>query len=249
MTIGIYAIIHRESRKAYIGKSSNIEKRFWAHKYWLQKKPRSEKHTNRHLWNAVQKYGIEAFQFMILEVFLEIDEDIIAERELFWMDMYSSCDRSKGYNLRRDSSTGMQMHTETRLMNSVFNLGRGNPNFGNRWNDSQRERMSKQVKQRHKDGIGYNDEWRAKLAITSANIWKDETKKKRMAEKVSKKKEKYDFEQYNLAGELLRRWPSVKNIVSENPGYKWQNIYSVCNGYKPTYMGFVWKKVLKDKDV
>lgn len=245
MTIGIYAIRHSDSGKVYIGKSGNIEHRFWAHRYYLQKVPRSETHTNRHLWNAVQKYGISAFQFKILEIFPAIDEALIAERELFWMDMHNSCDRKHGYNLRRDSSTGMVVHPETLLMRSVFSLGRANPNYGNKWEDWQRERMSMQVKERHKLGIGYNDEWRAKLSVTSSNIWKDEAKKKRMAEKVSVKKQKYDFDQYSRDGQFIRRWSSVKEIVEHNPTYKWQNIYNVCHGHKPTYKGFVWKQVPK----
>ena len=67
----------------------------------------------------------------------------------------------------------------------------------------------------------------------------------RMRKKVSIAVKKYRFQQYTRDGEFIREWESVKEIVAENPGYKWQNIYSVCNGYKKTYMGFVWKKVLK----
>jgi hypothetical protein len=37
----------------------------------------------------------------------------------------------------------------------------------------------------------------------------------------------------------------IRIIIKANPNFKWQNIYSVCNGYKPTYMGFIWKKELK----
>lgn len=66
-----------------------------------------------------------------------------------------------------------------------------------------------------------------------------------MAKKVSKAKRLYDFEQYSKDGVLLKVWESVEDIISENPDYKWQNIYSVCNGYKKSYRGFIWKKKLK----
>ena len=42
------------------------------------------------------------------------DENIIKEREMFWMIFYKSCDRNFGYNLRMDSSTNIIVHEETR---------------------------------------------------------------------------------------------------------------------------------------
>ena len=51
--------------------------------------------------------------------------------------------------------------------------------------------------------------------------------------------------QYSKDGEFINKFDSIKSIIEENPSYKWQNIYSVCNGYKKSYMGFIWKKELK----
>lgn len=81
----------------------------------------------------------------------------------------------------------------------------------------------------------------------SHTYWKDNPDAKRqMARKVSLSKRKYNFEQYTREGEYIKTWESVENILQENPTWKWQNIYSVCNGYKPTYRNFVWKKVPKN---
>jgi hypothetical protein len=38
MTIGVYAIIHKQSRKAYIGSSSNVERRLVIHKSYIKTK-------------------------------------------------------------------------------------------------------------------------------------------------------------------------------------------------------------------
>jgi len=38
-------------------------------------------------------------------------------------------------------------------------------------------------------------------------------------------------------------WFSVEEIIKFNPNYKWQNIYAVCNGYKPTMYGYIWCKI------
>lgn len=73
MTIGIYVIEHVASGKRYVGKSVNIEARFWAHKNLLTKESRS-KDCNRHLFNAVKKHGIDAFLFRVIESFDSVDE-------------------------------------------------------------------------------------------------------------------------------------------------------------------------------
>jgi hypothetical protein len=59
------------------------------------------------------------------------------------------------------------------------------------------------------------------------------------------KKKKYKFLQYDKENNFLKEWDSVEEIISNNPNFKWQNIYSVCNDYKKSYMGFIWKKEFK----
>lgn len=60
--------------------------------------------------NAMLKYGFDSFSFSIVEL---CDVSVCAERELYWMDFYDSCNHDKGYNLRRDSSSGMVTHKST----------------------------------------------------------------------------------------------------------------------------------------
>ena len=69
--------------------------------------------------------------------------------------------------------------------------------------------------------------------------------RKQISESVSKAKQIYDFVQYDRNMNFIKRWKSIKEIIENYPSYKWQNIYSVCDGYKPTYMGFIWRKELK----
>ena len=78
----------------------------------------------------------------------------------------------------------------------------------------------------------------------SHNYWKNNPEaKKEMAKKVSIKKQKYNFEQYDLNNNLIRTWNTINEIIENNPNYKWQNIYAVCNGYKPTIYGYIWRKI------
>lgn len=244
MTIGVYCIEHVSSGKCYVGKSINIERRLASHKYWLTRKEMSKTHCNRYLYNAVQKHGWDAFDCYVLQEFPVVDEEVIAVSELFWMEWLNSTERNFGYNLRMDSSTKMIVHDETRVLLREVSTGERNPNYGNYWTERQKKRMSQIALKRHGSGL-YGQEWRDKISRASTELWKDESKRKAMAENVSKAKEKYRFHQYSREGKLIKTWGSVKEIIEENPGYKWQNIYSVCNGYKKTYMGYKWVKEIK----
>lgn len=243
MTIGIYSITHVKSGKRYIGKSVNVEYRLVHHKSNLTSIKYRPKAVNRHLYGAVQKHGWSEFHAEILESFDKVDESVIAERELFWMDHFNTTDRKHGFNLRRDSSTSMIVHDETRKRLSKMSKGITNPNYGNYWSDEKKQKMSEIKKDQHAAGNIYTDDWKKRQGVAISKMWKTNfVAKYSMALKLSKIKQRYQFTQCQPTGEIVRTWATVKEIIAANPGYKWQNIYSVCNGYKPTYMGYVWKK-------
>lgn len=241
--ICIYAIRNKIDNKVYIGKTSNFHNRIISHKYCMRNF--SKKGSNRHLYYACQKYGISSFEFLVLEKFEHLDETLLGDRELHWMIYYKSTDRQFGYNLRLDSSTRCVVHPETRAIQRNRSTGKNNPNFGNKWTNDMKKAMSDDAKNRHANGECYGEEWKKKISAASVEMWKDEDRKRKMAAKVSARKQKYRFRQLTKEGELVRVWESVAEIVDINSGYKWQNIYSVCNGYKKSYMGFVWEKELK----
>lgn len=236
----IYGIRNKVNGKIYIGKSINFKQRKAQHKYYLCKDKISKKHCNRYLYNAVQKYGWDNFEFVILE-----ECENLKERELAWMDKLNSCNKEHGYNLRRDTSTKCIIHEETRKLQSSNTQGSKNPNYKNKWSDIQKSKMSEIAKERHLSGKYYGEEWRDKISKASTKMWKDEVLKAKMAKKVSKSKQKYNFLQYDKDMNLIKEWISVAEIIESNPDWKWQNIYSVCNGYKPTYRGYIWRKKLK----
>ena len=245
MTIGIYVIRHVVDGKRYVGKSSSIESRFANHR-WNLSQPTCAKSCNRHLYNAVQRDGIAAFVFEVIEVFASLCETTIAERELHWMDFFDSCSREHGYNLRRDSSSRMIVHEETRALKSLSIRGESNPNFGNAWSSAARERMSMDAKRRHAEGC-YGDEWLAKKRCASKRQWGDPSYAEKVASGVSRAKRKYNYFQYSRDGKFIDCFDSIERIVGRFPDAKWQNIYSACSGHKPTYMGYRWVKKLKSE--
>jgi predicted GIY-YIG superfamily endonuclease len=59
MRSGIYAIIHRESGRWYVGQSQNLDKR-WSDHVWRLK---NNRHGNPLLQRAWNKYGSEGVRF------------------------------------------------------------------------------------------------------------------------------------------------------------------------------------------
>lgn len=254
--VGIYCIRNLLNGKRYVGKSKDIAKRFWSHKNSLKRyKENPEKHkrkVNRHLAHSVVKYGIENFAFEILQEFDYVDEDILADAEIYWMEYFDTTNRDYGYNLMKDSSQKVIVHPETRAILSENSKGDSNPNFGNYWTDEMKESMSNIKKQQFADGtydFMNTQEWKDKLSGWGKEIWKDEDKKAAMARKVAVATSTLRFEQYDKnTGELVGEYQSMLEIMDKYPDFHKIAVYSVCNGWKKSYRGFIWKSFYKASD-
>lgn len=93
MISGIYKITNLINNKVYIGQSNDIKRR------WNEHKARYHDINNncydKPLYQAFRKYGIENFQFEIIE---ECSLDIINKQEGYWIKYYN-CISPNGYNL------------------------------------------------------------------------------------------------------------------------------------------------------
>ena len=88
----VYKIINIINNKIYVGKTTKtIEKRFKSH---IQKAKRK---TNRYLYDAMNHYGYENFKIELIEEI--VDNDILNEREIYWISTLNSQDKEIGYNL------------------------------------------------------------------------------------------------------------------------------------------------------
>lgn len=206
---GVYCITCIVNNKKYIGCSKNIYSRINNHKYSLEKQ--SLKQENQYFIDDFKKYGYEKFNYEVLEY----TSKNLKDKEFYYINLYDTINREKGYNLRRDNSkNGMIPLEETRK----------------KYSEAQRERFSKK-------------EERDKIGKKFSKFWKENPNiKERMADKVSKALTKYKILQYTKNGEFIKEWNRVKDIIKENPTYKVHNIYAVCSGEKPSIYGYVWKK-------
>lgn len=97
---GVYAILHVESNKMYIGSSHDCMKRYAYHRFQLN----NNTHFNSHLQNAWNKYNEEAFELIILE---EINENFLLKREQYYLDTLGI---NTLYNIATDCIASMRNH-------------------------------------------------------------------------------------------------------------------------------------------
>jgi group I intron endonuclease len=243
--IGIYCIRNTINNKRYIGKSKNIIRRFSEHKSAFRKGTNTK--ISYHLKNAVAKYGVDSFEFTVLETINTLDDGLLSDLEVSYMDKFETTHRDKGYNLKRDSSTSCVYSDDTKKRMSTRQLGESNNNWGNSWDEEMKNKMSEIAKRRHSSGEIYGEEWRSKLSESSKSMWANmtENEKDEVMRKQSESSSKYKYLQFTKTGEFVRGWGSVREILKANPDYKRAGVNSAASGYKKSYKGFVWTKELK----
>lgn len=87
--IGIYKITNLINGHSYIGQSINIVRRWKDHRQVAARGARND----YPLYRAISKYGIENFEFSIIE---ECSVDELDEKEKYWISYYDSY--NNGYN-------------------------------------------------------------------------------------------------------------------------------------------------------
>lgn len=108
---GIYKITNKLNGKHYIGVSINIMSRWSNHRNL-----NSERIS--HIKAAIKKYGLESFEFSIVE---ECHKDLFEERERHWIAFYDSM--MNGYNLTAGGNIRKELSEKTRKQMSEKSKG------------------------------------------------------------------------------------------------------------------------------
>ena len=85
--IGIYKITKKENGKSYIGQSNDIERRIKEHQY----------KTDLAIELAIRKYGIDAFNYEVLE---QCSLEELDAKEIYWIQHYNTF-KGFGYNCNK----------------------------------------------------------------------------------------------------------------------------------------------------
>lgn len=160
---GIYTITNLVNKKIYLGKSSNVKRRLSNHKVSLM----SFRHENEHLQNAVNKYGIENFEFEILE---EVSINLLDSQENYWTNLLNVHNRDFGYNILNCSPEG-----RTKVYDEEFRYKLGKGQRGKKASEETKRKMSESRKGKSIHSQKFKDDLsnRAKNAKIS-----EETRKK-----------------------------------------------------------------------
>lgn len=195
--IGIYKIRNIITQKVYIGhtKKSFIS-RFQTH--YMKLKNNNHK-GYWHLQSASNQYGIENFEFSIIEI---CKENKMIERETFWIAYFDATNRDKGYNINKYPEKSPILTKEvrdrmTKTLREGYKSGRLKPNKGI-----------------FKKGI---IPWNKGGKYQSTDHLKVKKMKRGSRENFSKtiKEKQIPVEVFNINGEKIGEWRYTEDVIKE----------------------------------
>lgn len=213
---GIYAIVNKVNGKMYIGSTRSTQgfsKRWASHKYKLN----NNRQFNDYLQKSWNKYGADNFEFIILE---ECSDDVIIERENYFINKYETMDADKGYNLKNASQTVLSEESKLKISNS---LKRSWKNGKYKYTKEHRELMSKRMKGKNNPMYGIS------LPRTKGVT-------PRMVEKLC-----IPVIQLDMDGREIRTFTSIIDAHRSLNTLPNNSIKLCCNGIKKQAYGYKWK--------
>jgi group I intron endonuclease len=251
---GIYKITNLKNKKVYIGQSQNLNNRKNNHFYWLEK----NEHHNDYLQKAYNKYGKENFIFEILE-----ESDDLNNRELYWINEYGGINSNSNYNLKDPLSKEWSDYVKVKQSKSM--LGENNPNYGNRWTEEQKERMSKLKKGKTLEDLvgkqrsdltkqkmsksqkGRKHPEEVKEKIRQANIGKKNPAYGKGDRQLGEKnpmwgkpqKNRKPIIQYGKDGKKIKEYEFLSQVKDD--GYNPSNVMQCANKKAKSSYGFIWE--------
>ena len=220
---GIYSIVNTQNQKIYVGScssSSGFKRRWTVHKSSLK----NNKHYNKHLQSAWNKYGKDAFIFNILEI-LESDESV-SDREQYYINLYGCFNHNIGYNISKNTlmpMLGMNHTDEAKKKIGLASIGNKHC-LGYKHSIETKEKMSKSrqnisLETRKKMSLKLLGNKRS-LGITPVNI--------------------VSVNQLDINNNFVKSWKSITDAAN-SLNLQITNIIKVCRGKRITCGGFKWQ--------
>ena len=151
---GIYCYQNLLNGKKYIGQARKLRKRY------IDFKSSNYRYAGELINKARYKYGIDNFQYTILT---HCNFEMLNYFESFYVNRLKTNNPKYGYNLTSggDSNYSLSDHTkekirstwtkERRYKQSEQQKGKNNYNYGKKWNDELKSKVSNIVKERYKN--------------------------------------------------------------------------------------------------
>jgi group I intron endonuclease len=181
---GAYCWLNTINGKRYVGGAyKSLKARRIAHTQALERGD----HFNRHLQSAWNKYGKDAFKFIVLEI-CKRDKETITKCEQKWIDYYNSANDKYGYNICPNATTAMgRKYTEEQKAKNGAKLPSSRAklraaNLGKKHSDKTKLKMkiSNKGKREKLRGKPLTDEWRANLSAAAKKQFSDPKARRQM---------------------------------------------------------------------
>lgn len=257
----IYKISDELGNVRYIGKSNNPRRRLYQH-------INDKSNLHKFNWlNSIIKRGSKP----IIEIIEKVSVDIWQEREIYWISKF----KEDGFDLINltlggDGGNGMKHTEESRekirkykqgiklseehkksISESVKKKAEESPNY-NRSGNNLKQPIDKDLLYQLYivDNLSM-PKIAEKLECSEKKVFdnlKDYSikKDKRIWKKQCASKDKKTVLQYDLNGNLVKEWVSLK---SASKFYKNTNISSCCRGESVTASGFIWRYKDEFRDI
>jgi len=216
---GIYQILCKPTGKVYIGSAVWIARRKREHRNALL----SGGHHSKHLQKAWNKYGANAFEFLILEY---CDNEKLIQLEQVYIDLFESHDPKKGFNMVPIAGSNLGMVTSDDTKKKLSEYRKNHPSklsekelkilkdrmkgnslrLGIKHTDETMERMKiSRVGRKPSLGMHHSDESKAKISKFHKGIKLSEEHCKKISNALSgKTKTEVHKQQISIANSKIK---------------------------------------------
>lgn len=219
--IGIYKFTSKTTGLSYIGQSVHVEERQLEH----LRTARDEKRNHTKWYQALQKYGIDDFDFSILE---ECSADQLNEKEIYWIAYYDSF--QNGYN---SSPGGQQKYFNPQAFYDAWDEGLSPLEIA--------QRLNVGTSCVYNYLIGYKNYSKHEAKVRGGKLAAQKAKIQKNGDALDT-----SIYQYDLDGLFIKKWNSCKE-VSRELGYDASLIGRCVAGKNKSAYNYQWKNFYKDR--
>ena len=235
---GIYMIKNLINGKVYIGQSKDIMSRWATHLSDFK----NQKHNNIYFQRSWNKYGKNNYKFSVIK---ECDVSELNKYEAEYIKFYNSCNQNNGYNLTEGGDSNI-VYSDS-LIKHMRDVQKSIPIVQLDFNGKLIKTWKHGCREASKE-----------LDISQSHIWECINKNNISCKdcfwitEQDYEENNYDLEilqnnklykvilQYDLEGNLIKEWDSIKEI-REDTNLNSNIILNCCRKVTKNYNEFIWK--------
>ena len=221
----IYMHKNKINGKVYIGQTcTSLEERFG--KNGIRYK------GSTYFYNAIQKYGWDNFEHIILEDNIN-DPYTANDKEIYYIRLYNSTDNHYGYNIQNggNEQTKLSIPVYQYSLDGKYLSCYNSMSEASRKNNISNGKISDCCNNKRKSAGGY--QWSLNKYDNLGNYSCDSSSK--------------PIYQYSLSGCYIKKYEHLIDAVKEMNLNHGGHISSCCNGNRDTAYGFMWSYEKHDK--